>query len=142
MKFKKEKGITLVSLSAYVVLLMLIIGMIAVFKNNMEEEMAEISEYTSIVSEINMIHMFMLSETTELDNSIVKRTGDGSYIEFSSGNYYLFSNNTLYKNNIKIVENIKKCSFDYIDENSQEYLQLHVEFNGEPPISKYLKYSI
>ena len=60
MNIKSTKGITLVSLVIYVVIMLMLIAIIATFKNNIDKNLEAIGEYTSLVPEINKVHMYML----------------------------------------------------------------------------------
>ena len=141
MNIKSTKGITLVSLVIYVVIMLMLIAIIATFKNNKDKNLEAIGEYTSLVPEINKVHMYMLGEVNIEDNKVLKRNSSGSYIEFSSGNSYMFSNGSLYKNSVKILSDIKGCSFQVGTENNNDVLYVYVSL-GDELQNKQLKYAM
>ena len=139
MNIKSTKGITLVSLVIYVVIMLMLIAIIATFKNNIDKNLEAIGEYTSLVPEINKVHMYMLGEVNIEDNKVLKRNSSGSYIEFSSGNTYMFSDGSLYKNSVKILSDIRGGSFQVGTENNNEVLYVNLNL-GDELQNKQLKY--
>ena len=144
MKFKNNKGITLISISAYIVIMLVIIALIAVFKNNINTTIDEMDQYTSAVPQINLMHMYMLNETNTKHNGIVKKSADGNYIEFGSGNYYFFDKGKVYKNETKIMD-IPGCKFDVIQEGTKSYIEVHLyleENTNNIEAQKHFKYNL
>lgn len=139
MDFRNTKGITLVSLVIYVVIMLMLIAIIAVFKNNIDENIDSMGEYTSLVPKINKVHMYMLDEVNLKNNKVLKRNSSGSYIEFSSGNSYMFSDGSLYKNSVKVLSDIIDGSFQVETENNNEVLYVNLSL-GDELQDKQLKY--
>lgn len=139
MDFRNTKGITLVSLVIYVVIMLMLIAIIAVFKNNIDENIDSMGEYTSLVPKINKVHMYMLDEVNLKNNKVLKRNSSGSYIEFSSGNSYMFSDGSLYKNSVKVLSDIIDGSFQVETENNNEVLYVNLSLGNELQ-DKQLKY--
>ena len=114
---KNNKGITLTSLIIYVIGMTIMVGTIATltsffYKNinigSINNDTTQYTKFSSIFSE----------EINRKDNSVVKckeLSGETSYIIFSSGIQYTFNKNSksIYKNNIKICEDIEECGFSY-----------------------------
>lgn len=116
-----ERGITLSSLMVYVIGMLVVVGIIGVitsyFYKNVDIE--NINDNTQ-VQYTNFSSLFT-NEINKKDNKIIDciTTGENenkiSYIIFSSGNQYTFKaeNKSIYKNKIKICENIEDCDFSY-----------------------------
>lgn len=118
---RKEKGITIMSLIVYVIAMVLILVLISrittYFYKNIDItalDKSPSSQYTKFATAI--------SKETNIDGNSVIMSYNGeenidqtNYIVFSSGNQYTFKkeNNSIYKNKVKICENIDKCSFSY-----------------------------
>lgn len=114
---KNNKGITLTSLIIYVIGMTIMVGTIATltsffYKNinigSINNDTTQYTKFSSIFSE----------EINRKDNSVVKckeLSDETSYIIFSSGNQYTFNqkSRSIYKNNIKICEDIEVCGFSY-----------------------------
>ena len=141
MDFRNTKGITLVSLVIYVVIMLMLIAIIAVFKNNIDENIDSMGEYTSLVPKINKVHMYMLDEVNLKDNKVLKRNSSGSYIEFSSGNNYMFSDGSLYKNSVEVLSDIIGGSFQVETEENNEVLYVNLSLDDKLQ-NKQLKYVI
>ena len=139
MNIKNTNGITLVSLVIYVVIMLMLIAIIAVFKNNIDKNLDSIGEYTSLVPIIDEVHMYMLGEVNIENNKVLKRNSSGSYIEFSSGNTYMFSDGSLYKNSVKILSDIRGGSFQVGTENNNDVLYVNLNL-GDELQNKQLKY--
>ena len=114
---RNNKGITMISLITYIMGLTIVLALIATlttffFKNISAKDLnSDTTQYTKFSS-------IFLEEINNKNNSVVdcKPITDGvSYIIFSSGNQYTFNANSkcIYKNKIKICENVEICDFSY-----------------------------
>lgn len=135
---KNNRGVTLTSVMIYVLGMTIIIGLVATitsffYKNiNIEDINKDTTQYTKFSS-------IFLEEINKQNNNIIdyKEIGqDGiSYIIFSTGNQYTFmkENNCIYKNKIKICENIESCSFSvtFVDSIYKIKVKLNTEIIGE-----------
>lgn len=134
---KSERGITLISITIYVIVMTLLVALISIITNyfyknvNISSKQEEINnQYTKFVSyfseEVNNPENKILevkTENDETDNKI-------SYIIFSSGNQYTFvkQNKAIYQGKVKIASFIKDC--DFILEN-ETTLKVNITFEGE-----------
>lgn len=114
---KSNKGVTLTSLIIYVIGMTIMVSIIATltsffYKNidigDINSNTTQYTKFTSILSE----------EVNKKNNSVIdcQSLTDGvSYIVFSSGNQYTFNkkSNSVYRNNVKICDNIDTCDFSY-----------------------------
>lgn len=116
---KNNKGITLISLIVYVIAMTIVVSIISTitsffYKNINVEDIetdttTQFTKFSSIfTNEINMENNIVIDYKTYTEND-----SKISYIIFSSGNQYTFKaeNKAVYKNNIKICENIDDCDF-------------------------------
>lgn len=151
---KKETGITLISVIIYVISMLIVISIIATitgfFYKNVNTDtvnqdiMSQYSKFNSIFSvEVNRYGNQIIEVGTE--EGISNKQGEdefisGTYIVFSSGNQYTFLNNSLYKNNMKIAENVQGTfSYQYI--NSEYKIKVMISSENENK-SKVLNYTI
>lgn len=114
---KSNKGVTLTSLIIYVIGMTIMVSIIATltsffYKNidigDINSNTTQYTKFTSILSE----------EVNKKNNSVIdcqSLTGGVSYIVFSSGNQYTFNqeSKSVYRNNVKICDNIDTCDFSY-----------------------------
>lgn len=119
---KSNKGITLTSLIVYVIGMTIMVATIATltsffYKNiDVEDLNSDTNQYTKFTSVLS-------KEINRKDNSIIDckqlKDDDGniivSYIIFSSGNQFTFNKDSksIYKNNVKICDNVESCDFSY-----------------------------
>lgn len=119
---KSNKGITLTSLIVYVIGMTIMVATIATltsffYKNiDVEDLNSDTNQYTKFTSVLS-------KEINRKDNSIIdcKQLKDDvgniivSYIIFSSGNQFTFNKDSksIYKNNVKICDNVESCDFSY-----------------------------
>ncbi len=114
---RNNKGITMISLITYIMGLTIVLALIATlttffFKNISAKDLnSDTTQYTKFSS-------IFLEEINNKNNSVIecKSLNNGvSYIIFSSGNQYTFNANSkcIYKNKIKICENVEICDFSY-----------------------------
>lgn len=145
---KKNNGITMTSLIIYIIGMLIILGTLAnltsfFYKNIKIEDIQKdtTTQYTKFSSifleEINNESNYIIDCKTWTKNNIKQ-----SYIIFSSGNQYTYTsqNNCIYKNDIKICENIDDCDFSYIFENSKYIIKVNfktrtIEMTGENSIT-------
>ena len=118
---KQNRGITLISLMIYIIGMLIVIGIISTltsffYKNiditNIGENVT--GQYTNFSS----IFVYEINKENNkvVDCKISEENGFKiSYIIFSSGNQYTFKeeNNAIYKNGIKVCENVEDCDFSY-----------------------------
>ncbi len=114
---KSNKGVTLTSLIIYVIGMTIMVSIIATltsffYKNidigDINSNTTQYTKFTSILSE----------EVNKKNNSVIdcqSLTAGVSYIVFSSGNQYTFNqgSKSVYRNNVKICDNIDTCDFSY-----------------------------
>ncbi len=118
---KSNKGITLTSLIIYIIGMIIVLATIAnltsFFYKNINIQDANYdstTQYTKFASlflnETNNDNNYIIDCKTITENNVKL-----SYIVFANGNQYTYTNenNSIYKNNIKICENVEDCDFSY-----------------------------
>lgn len=118
---KNNRGVTLASLIIYIIGMIMVIGIISTlttfFYKNIDvgdinnDTTSQYTKFSSIfIDEVNKKNNFIIDCKTLEENGTKV-----NYIIFSSGNQYTFKseNKSIYKNNIKICDNIEECDFSY-----------------------------
>ena len=111
---KNEKGITLVSLVVYIVVLTIVIAIITTvssfFYSNINYAMAK----ESYAPEFNKFNMYFIEDVKNNKNAIVNTTS----VEFEDGTKYTFDQltETIYRNDLAIAENVKGIIFSKTNE--------------------------
>lgn len=113
---KSQKGITLISLTIYIIVMAIVVGVVAIIStffysnmNNSAQDLDPIAEYTKFNSFFS----------DELNHSNIKildcgRTDDGqNYIAFDNGVQYTYipENKGVYRNQVKIASDVTNCTF-------------------------------
>lgn len=140
---KSEKGITLISVTIYVIVMTLLVAIISIITNyfykniNLNSTQEDINnQYTKFISyfseEVNKENNKILEINTEYSDSGNKI----SYIIFASGNQYTFiqENKSIYIGKVKIASYVKDCDFIQLSDTSVE---INITFeNGEQEINR------
>lgn len=150
---KSEKGITLISLTIYIIGLAIVIGLVAVmstyfYKNTkiLNTDIDPISEFTKFNSfftdEINHENIKVLKwglyENNYQDNG-EKKTSYDSYILFDNQVQYTFvqANKAIYRNNAKIVRYVNDCTFEHFIQNGKFMVKVFLNINGRERTMTY-----
>lgn len=114
---KNNKGITLVSLIIYIIGMTIIVALIATLTSFFYKNI-DVSQINNDTTQYTKFSSIFLEEINIKNNSVIdcKPLTDGvSYIIFSSENQYTYDANSksIYKNNVKICDNVEMCEFSY-----------------------------
>ena len=144
---KSQKGITLISVSINVIVLLIMVAMISTIStyffanyNNVSEKVPTLKEYTNFISyfsqDINIKGIRVLLCETTIDNNIKT-----SYIIFNNNVQYTFleENRGVYRNKIKIARNVSDCEF--LVNNEKNEVTVYISFVGNPE-TKEMTYTI
>lgn len=131
---KNEKGITLISLTIYIIAMLIIISIISVISGYFYKNIAYSSqnvdpmvEYTKFNSffteEVNILGLEVLECNTQIDNNGNKT----SYIVFNNNTQYTYisENKGIYKNKAKISRNIDNCEFKLEQNNGKDTITVN-----------------
>ena len=111
---KSERAVTLMSLAIYIILIMITITILTTVISNFQNNIKNINEEGTEISEINKFNMYFLQEAKKQGNHI--ESISDSEVIFSSGNKYIFRDRGIYLENaggtsINIANNIASCKF-------------------------------
>lgn len=150
-----NKGITMTSLVIYVIGMTIAVGIIATltsyFYNNINVNELEKDDLTGYTRFSNIFIKEINKKDNKVIDSKIERNDSNevvsSYIIFSSGNQYTFinKNNSIYKNKIKICDNIDLCAFShtYDSEKKIYYVEMEIKTgNIDKTGENALKYTI
>lgn len=102
---KNEKGITLVSLVVYVIVMTLVIGIISSIITNFYKNTDTVKGNVEEIVKFSKFNNYFLKEVKTVNNKV--DTISANYILFTSGNSFSISNNTIYYNNIEICNEVQ-----------------------------------
>lgn len=131
---KSEKGVTLMSLATYIVLMMIVIAILATVRTNFQSNLKEINQQGTEVSEISKFNMYFLQEVKKQGNKI--NSISNNEISFITGNKYIYRDNKIYLEDVTdgtsiiIASNIIKCVFDKSVENGKNIVSVTIQANN------------
>lgn len=125
---KKNNGITLTSLIIYVTGMLLVVTTIATLTSFFYKNI-DIKAINNDTTQYTKFSSIFGEEINRSNNSIIdcKSLSDGiSYIVFSSGSQYTFNENSksIYKDNVKICDNVELCDFSYTYQDSKYKIKI------------------
>lgn len=128
---KKEKGITLVSLVLYVIVMAIVIVVMSEIINNFYNNTTTVQGNVQEIVEFSKFNNYFLSEVKTNNNKV--DSVSTNYILFSSGNSFSLSNNVIYYNNKRVCEGVTNMQIqlgrdgDGLDET---IINVTLEFNN------------
>ena len=81
----KEKGITLLTLTIYMTLTLIIISMLTILTKNFRKNLNNVNAQTVIENKFDTLNLQLLTEAKEEENTILSITNTS--VEFSNGIY-------------------------------------------------------
>lgn len=137
---KSEKGITLISVTVYIIAMLIIITAVTVatayYYNNIQtskEKYDALGEYTKFNSYFSEEINFQGNKVVKIESTEKNQHNNNyrtNYIVFSSNNQYTFieENKSIYKNNIKIASYIEDCTFKEKIEKGKVAIEVSLTF--------------
>ena len=117
---KNQKGVTLVTLVIYVISILLIISALAIINQIFFNNADLLTESSHNMAEYNKFNMYFLEDVKNNSDAAVLEEGtavseevEGNEIVFKDGTTYIYKeeDSGIYRNKVKICENIEACSF-------------------------------
>ncbi len=127
---KMEKGVTLISVTIYVIVMVIIVSVITVLTSYFYKNVDVNSAKEDLNQQYTRFNAYFTEEVNKKGNQVLtisdideNTTNEGvqKYIWFSSGNQYTFipENKAIYMNNVKIAENITDCDFETTEQDGK-----------------------
>jgi len=137
---KNQKGITLVSLVIYVIVMLIVIGVMSSIINNFYKNTDAIQGNVEEVVEFNKFNNYFLKEVKTRNNTVDNISEN--YILFTSGNSFSISNNIIYYNNVEICNGVQSMEITLGkngDEIDKTIVNVSINFNN---FNKSISYKI
>lgn len=114
-----EKGITLISITIYVIVMLIVVSVITVLTSYFYTNVDINSVSEDLNQQYTKFNSYFTEEVNKKGNKLLKigqiesDTGNQNYIIFLSGNQYTYvpQNQGIYRNQVKIAQNITGCTF-------------------------------
>ena len=132
---KTNKGITLTSLVIYVIAMVIVVTTISTISSYFYNNIDDVNSETDSSMAYTEFNMYFTQEINTKENYPVLVSDGAEYIVFSkTGNQYTFKNNAIYKNQIKICDDISSCTFEEskTDESSEitDLVKVYIKTTG------------
>lgn len=133
---KSEKGITLISLTIYVIAMAIVVGVIAIISTFFYSNMEDTDNIVSPMTEYTKFNSFFSDEINHEGIEVVScGTTDNrqNYIVFSNEVQYTYieANRAIYRNKVKIAKEIDNCEFAIDTNNGKRVVKVEFEAGGK-----------
>lgn len=133
---KSERGVTLVSLIIYIMVMIIVIAIMSQIISRFYSNTQELNSDTESVLEFNKFNSYFLKEIKQRDNELDSIINNS--ILFTSGNTFSKQGNYIYYNNIPICSKVKSFIATE-DEHDNTIINISIEFEN---FSKSINYKI
>lgn len=137
---KNQKGITLASVTVYVIGLLVIVGVISTITTFFYSNILNAKSNSESMAEMTKFHLHFLRDMKKGDNNIISIAKDNTYISFTSGNIYTFQNNAIYQNKVKICDNVKNAQFKVEEKNNKKIVTVLLSIGDRMEVTKTTSY--
>lgn len=139
---KSEKGITLISLTIYVIAMAVVIGIIAIVSTFFYSNMENSDDTVSPMAEYTKFNSFFSDEVNHEGIEVIDcgTTDNGQkYIVFSNEVQYTYiqANRAIYRNKVKIAKEIDGCEFAIGTNNGKRVVNVKFEAGGKTRENTY-----
>ena len=139
---KSEKGITLISLTIYVIAMAIVVGVIAIISTFFYSNMEDTDNIVSPMAEYTKFNSFFSDEVNHEGIEVIDcgTTDNGQkYIVFSNEVQYTYiqANRAIYRNKVKIAKEIDKCTFTTGTKNGKKVVNVEFEAGGKTRENTY-----
>ena len=139
---KSEKGITLISLTIYVIAMAIVIGVIAIISTFFYSNMEDTDNIVSPMAEYTKFNSFFSDEVNHEGIEVIScgTTDNGqNYIVFSNEVQYTYieANRAIYRNKVKIAKEIDNCEFAIGTKNGKRVVEVIFEAGGKTRENTY-----
>lgn len=143
---KSQKGITLTSLAAYVVLVFVVLAILATVTADFQGTIKEANQESDYVAEVNKFNSYFLQEVKKQGNKIEEISENT--VTFSTKTKYEFDSNSKIINlielddsgnankTIKIAEHIESCKFNKKLENGKIIIAVKIKAKNSDEITR------
>ena len=126
---KSDKGITLISITIYVIVMAIVVGVVAIISTFFYSNMTNTSQDLDPITEYTKFNSFFSDEINHSNIKILEcgTTENGqNYIVFDNGVQYTFipENQGIYRNQVKISNKVTNCIFTRNVKNGKDVVEV------------------
>ena len=139
---KSQKGITLISVTVYILVMAIVIGIIASVTSFFYNNVVNSENVGENAKEFNKFNMVFVQEVNTKGNKIQEINEDEKTITFTSGNIYTYKNNCIYQNDIKVCENVTDFSLKTEKQYNKDVISVYIVIGKNNEFQKTTSYVI
>ncbi len=134
---KSQKGITLISLTIYVIVMAIVIGVIAIVTGVFFKSLQQSNFYTDPIAEYTAFNSYFSEEVNHSGLKILNC--EDNYVAFDNGIVYTFSeeNQGIYRNQVKICKDIEECTFSETIKNGKQVVEVRIKAGSQDRTTTY-----
>lgn len=134
---KSEKGITLISLIVYVIVLTIVVAVIAIVSGFFMKNIKKADFYTDPLTEYTAFNSYFSDEINHKGIKILECKDD--YVVFDDGVQYTYisENKGIYRNQVKIAKEIDYCTFSEENVNGKQVIKVKFKAGSQDRTTKY-----
>lgn len=117
---KSQKGVTLISLTIYVIVMTIVVAVMAMVSSYFFTNTSSLSGNMNSLTEYTKFNGFFTEEINKQNIKVLECKSN--YVVFNNGVQYTYipENNGIYKDKVKIADKVKNCEFLYQIKNGKE----------------------
>ena len=130
---KTQKGVTLISLTIYVIAMAVVVGILATVTTFFYKNVRDVNVDINPITQFTTFNSYFSDEVNHSNLKIIKcgiTDSNQTYIVFSNDIQYTYvpENKGIYRNKVKICTNIENCEFSESIQNGKSVVT--VKFNA------------
>lgn len=124
---KSQKGITLISLTVYIIVMVIVVAIISVISTYFYTNVNSISNTINPMTEYTKFNSFFSDEVNHSNIKVLECKED--YIVFDNGVQYTFvgENKGIYRDKVKIASDVESCTFEYKIKNGKNVVVVSLQ---------------
>lgn len=133
---RNQKGVTLISLTIYIIAMAIVIGILATVSTFFYKNIKEVNIDIDPLTEFTTFNSYFSEEVNNSNLRVVEcgaTDNQQNYIVFSNGVQYTYvpENKGIYKNKVKICRNIEECTFSETIQNGKSVVTVFLKSGGK-----------
>lgn len=134
---KGQKGITLTSLTVYIIVMTIVISVVAFISTYFYKNVDSLSNDINPLTEYTKFNSFFSDEVNH--NNIKILECKDNYVVFDNGIQYMYvlENKAIYRNQVKIAQDIEMCDFKYTIKNAKDVITVTMKLGNDTKTVDY-----
>lgn len=124
---KQEKGITLISLTIYIIVMTIVVSTIAIISTYFYKDAHSLANRINPLAEYTKFNSFFADEVNHSNLKILDC--QEHYVVFDNTTQYTYvpENKAIYRNKVKIASEVENCKFERKVKNGKEVISITIK---------------